>query len=365
VDQKSHEAASRDRNGANDGRAIMNYLTLWQSLNNENAVPNSAAPATPTLPIPTPWLGRVLMAVLGWMSGLFLMGALAVPFAFMWEIPTTYAILGAGLLFVAHRLFVASKQSEFLAQFALSLSVAGQFAIVFSLYRLLGDRSFVALAAVAFVVQVALVILMPNATHRALSTLFALAALSVLLEKAKLLSVFPAAIGATTAALWLTETRWVSQGRDELLRPVANALWIALLVICSIGFSPLGREFAVHFPTSAAALAIVWMVYLVVATHGVALPLRIAAIVGGAHFAYASLRAPGLIACALALTLAFARGSRAATALALIGFVLYLYGYYYQTQTTLLDKATTLAIIAVACWVAAATLRVLRGKVPS
>ncbi|MGL4231911.1 MAG: DUF4401 domain-containing protein [Casimicrobium sp.] len=341
----------------------MNYLALWQSLYREKLVVSSDAPPAPAVPIAMPWLGRVLMAFLGWMSGLFSVGALALPFSIFSEVPGAFLVISAGLLFAAYRLFVAAKQSEFLAQFALAISVAGQFAMVFSLFQLFGEWSISLLATISLVVQVALIGLMPNATHRALSTLFALAALGVLLEKAGTLSLFPAAIAAGAAVLWLTESRWVSQGRDALLRPVANALWLALLLICSFSFMGLARELSIHMPTGAIALAVVWIVYLAFVTHGMETILRIATLLGGAIFAYASLPAPGLIACAIALTIAFARGSRAATALALIGFVSYLFGYYYQTQNTLMDKAITLAIIAAACWVAAVALRVLRGKV--
>jgi Domain of unknown function (DUF4401) len=343
----------------------MNYLTLWQSLYQENAVSTAQAPTAPEMSITMPWLGRVLMAILGWVSGLFLIGALALPFSFFTRLPSAFLLIGTGLLFAAYRLFVAAKQSEFLAQFALAISVAGQCAIVFSLFQLLGEKSVLLLASIAFVVQTVLIVLMPNATHRSLSTLFAIVALSVLLHKAEFLSLLPALIAAGAAGLWLTESRWVSIGRDALIRPVANALWLALLVVCSFSFLRIARELQIHLPTSAIALALVWIVYLACFTHGMESSMRMMTLLAGAIFAFASLRAPGLIACALALTMAFARGSHVATALALIGFVSYLFGYYYQTQNTLLDKAITLAVIAVACWVTAALLYVLRGKIKS
>jgi Domain of unknown function (DUF4401) len=343
----------------------MNYLTLWQLLYQEKAVLSDQAPIAPTLPIAMPWLGRVLMAILGWVSGLFLIGALALPFSFLTRQPSAFLLIGTGLLFAAYRLFVAAKHSEFLAQFALAISVAGQCAIVFSVVQLLGEKSILLLASIALIVQTVLIVLMPNATHRSLSTLFAIAALSALLHKAKFLSLLPALIAAGAAGLWLTESRWVSSGRDALIRPVANALWLALLLVCSVSFMNLARELHIDLPTSAIALALVWLVYLACFTHGMESSLRMMTLLAGAIFAYASLRAPGLIACALALTIAFARGSHAATALALLGFVSYLFGYYYQTQNTLLDKAITLAVIAVACWIAAAVLYVLRGKVKS
>jgi uncharacterized membrane protein len=53
---------------------------------------------------------------------------------------------------------------------------------------------------------------------------------------------------------------------------------------------------------------------------------------------------------------AFARGSRTGTALALLATVLYLSAYYYQTDTTLLEKSYSLAILAVGLWIGATLL---------
>jgi uncharacterized membrane protein len=206
---------------------------------------------------------------------------------------------------------------------------------------------------------------MPNSVHRALSTLFALAAFAVLLYEAKGIALLPAMIAAATALLWLSESKWIVAGKDELLRPVANALWLALLVVCSIGFTSLARDIGVRLSVAAIALSLVWIAYvayLMMNASQLSNVLKAIVVIAAVLFAIVSVSAPGLIACALALVMAFTRGSRVATALALIGFVAYLFGYYYQTDNSLLDKAKTLAITAILLWTAAFALRALRER---
>ena len=71
---------------------------------------------------------------------------------------------------------------------------------------------------------------------------------------------------------------------------------------------------------------------------------RSAAILAVIIYAAVTWRAPGLIASALVLLVAFGSGRRALTAFSLVALVAYLSTYYYQMQMTLATKSMVLAL---------------------
>jgi hypothetical protein len=130
-------------------------------------------------PARRPWYIGLLLGVAGWFAGIFVLivaGMLFMPNSPAGGFPIAFVLLAA-----AFGLFMADREGAFLSQLALALSIAGQFALFFSLYELFfkHGQSIAGMAFVALVIQLSLVLVMPNRLHRTMSTLFACAAWAV------------------------------------------------------------------------------------------------------------------------------------------------------------------------------------------
>ena len=92
------------------------------------------------------------------------------------------------------------------------------------------------------------------------------------------------------------------------------------------------------------AFAVVLVGWVALSTVRLSVMQRSAALMGAIIYAAVTWRAPGLIASALVLLLAFGSGRRALTGFALFALVAYLSTYYYQMHMTLATKSMVLAL---------------------
>jgi hypothetical protein len=125
-----------------------------------------------------PWYISLLLGISGWIAGVFLLGFVAILFFTTGSRETIATIAGVVLLAAAWGLFRVDVEGAFVSQFALSLSIAGQFALVYGLTANLAGRTGEA-AWIAFALQALLVIIMPSRMHRVMSAFFACAALAL------------------------------------------------------------------------------------------------------------------------------------------------------------------------------------------
>jgi hypothetical protein len=126
-----------------------------------------------------PWYIGLLLGAAGWLAGLFL---LLFVFAIVRpESAPALLMLGFLLLGGAFALFATDRDGVFTSQLALALSIAGQFAVLAGMYKLLFNnaKSVTGIAVVALVLQLVLVPAMPNRLHRTMCTLFACTAWAV------------------------------------------------------------------------------------------------------------------------------------------------------------------------------------------
>jgi hypothetical protein len=237
---------------------IATTTELLYALQGRGLVAAGATPAPAVESRERPWYIGLLLGAAGWLAGIFL-----VIFVFLLFKPNSEAaaLAGVPLLLAAWGLFRIDRDGAFLPQLALALSIAGQVAVVITIFETLfkHPQSPAGPAFVAMLLQLALIPLMPNRLHRAMSTLFACAAWAVFLRYAMfdqpnhsfgfdatvpLLQALAAwaitwlPVGGILYSIVRNEEKWMAKGRQEVVRPVATGLIVGL-AIATLLSSPL------------------------------------------------------------------------------------------------------------------------------
>lgn len=324
----------------------------WQSLLDAGLVAGSPPGETS---MDSPWYVRLMLGVAGWIAALFLLGFFASAFVSFFENAALLIAIGVGLITLASVALRKMPENDFAEQFALAISFAGQFMVTFGIFEIFDWKGpetapwwLIAL------VQAALVVLMPNVTHRLWSTFAAAAAVALALQSQQLGFVAYALTLALAAWTWLNEFRWPQHG--SVVRPVAYGLVLALFVSHMsvnlfrpmIGFSAGGIFNAQEYAWLGQLLSgavLVWVSWQLLREQKIAFPGRVANIVlsGALALVLVSLEAPGIAAGVCVTLLGFAHGNHRLTGLGITALVIYAGSYYYMLDTTLLVKSQVLA----------------------
>ena len=288
-----------------------------------------------------PWYIGLLLGASGWLAGGFLLVFVAM--LFHPDSAGAAAVSGAVLLAAAWGLFKADRDGAFTSQLALALSFAGQCLVLFAMAE--HRQSLAAVAGAAFVLQAAMLCLMPNRLHRLMSALFALIAWALMWRfglfgesswsaaNANAPSL-PAAlagwlitwlpVGAATWLLIRYEPVWIARGWAPVLRPALTGL------IVGIAFATL-----ISYPLESFR----WWGSAPVRTDWLALwPLLSA----GAALA--------------AVAAAFALGSHALMGACIVAVLLHVSHFYYALGTSLLLKSLLMVVMGAALLFAARRL---------
>lgn len=127
------------------------------------------APTPPEETTDRPWFIALLQGFAGWLAGVFLLVFLGL--IFKPDERAAIVILGVLLLVAAWVIYRLDRDAVFLDQFALALSIAGQFAVAWASVE---DRfDGLTLSATLLVLQLLVWAAMPNKTARTLAALFA------------------------------------------------------------------------------------------------------------------------------------------------------------------------------------------------
>jgi len=199
-----------------------------------------------------PWFVSLMTGVAGWFAGLlllFFIGLTLKP-----DSSVMIFILGAMLLFAAWVMYRMDRETVFLDQLALALSIAGQCAVA---WALLDDaRSTFVIAGTVLLLQIVVFAIMPNRAARSIAALFAVIAwvytIHFLLHPGSPESLFWQREGeaARTGFAWslvgwlltwgpllafavyLTtrESVWMATARRNLARPLLSGLLIGLAI---------------------------------------------------------------------------------------------------------------------------------------
>ncbi|HEY3836177.1 MAG TPA: DUF4401 domain-containing protein [Bryobacteraceae bacterium] len=300
---------------------------------------------------PTPWYVQVMLGVCAWFAGLFLLGFTVAAFGRVlfqghdeW-LPLLVlgccSCLAAGIIYSR-----VGEQSAFGSQFALAFSLAGQMGIIAGIGGTWGVR-----AAIwgALLLEIILTAVMQNRLHRVLSSLGAVIAWALATHEFLFRDVpgvsFPWGaphpdqyeLSAISILLWLivwapvaagawwlvrNEARWMSQGRDDLMRPVTSG------VIASLSIAPLATHPAAF-----------WMALGLGSSRD---------LTDGSHGATALWPLLAMFLVLLGMALAFTLRSRSLIGLAILFGLLEISGFYYILGTTLLVKSIIMAVLGIA-----------------
>ena len=284
-----------------------------------------------------PWYVSLLLGTAGWVAGIFVLIIAFMLFKF--DSGASAFVIGIVLMAAAWGLFKADREGVFVAQLALALSIAGQFAALFGLGDTLlkGMREIAGLALMALVMQAALVIVMPNALHRTMSAFFACTAWAVLVRyglwdtpdwnlssNARRVPPVELALGGWALA-WIPvagllyvlirrEAEWMARGWQAIVRPATVGLVVGLAVTTLIS-QPFESFSWIDRNADRGGLAI-WPLLSALAAIG-------------------------------ALAAAFALGRRGLAAVCVIAALLHISHFYYAIGTTLLAKAMMMIALGV------------------
>jgi hypothetical protein len=119
-----------------------------------------------------PWFVSLLLGIAGWLAGIFLLAFIGM----LLDLESRSAIFVAGMVLLggAWALYHTDRNAAFLDQLALAFSIAGQIAVAWAMLEEV--RSGFVIAATLLVIQLAVLLVMPNKTARTIAALFAVIA---------------------------------------------------------------------------------------------------------------------------------------------------------------------------------------------
>jgi len=298
----------------------------------------------------SPWFVRVMLGIAGWIGAMFLLGFVGVGFAFVMESAAVSFVLGAGVCAGAAFLYRASPHSDFMSQFGLAVSLAGQALMGTALVRWL-EPSMGAAALALAVQQSVLFALVPNFIHRVWTSWTGAYAVTFALGQWGLPAFAPAVV--TFGFLWPWLAEFDHPRRGELLRAGGYGLALAAVQTAVMHGELMGLLWRTGASSPlvfwagnlASGLVLVWAVLRLLRREGVGLgePHGRIALAGALLLALVSLKAPGVGPAAAILIVGYANGNRVLAGLGVIALLGYLSHYYYSLHATLLEKSALLA----------------------
>jgi hypothetical protein len=290
-----------------------------------------------------PWYIGLLLGVAGWVAGVFVL--IFVMMLFSPKDAASGLVIGGVLLAAAWGLYRIDRDGAFVAQLALALSIAGQFAVLFGMHELLfkNSQGIAGIACVALVMQVVLVAVMPNRLHQAMSTLFACAAWATFVR----------------FGMW-DDFELFGRNRQREGPPLGPALLGWALVWVPVGALLAWLIRSERWPPVASGL-IIGLAFATVLTH----PLE-AFTWWGEPAARDNWLAIWPLLSALAslaaLAAAFALGRRGLMGVCVLAVLMHVAHFYYAMGTTLLVKSVIMLVLGAA--LLAAAHQVKRGRGP-
>jgi len=313
-----------------------------------------------------------MLGIAGWIGALFLLAFVGAALASVFDSAGASLVVGALCCGAAYLIFSKLGRNDVAVQFGLAVSLAGQVMMIFGIGETL-ERSAEGvpfLLAIA-ILEAVLAFVLDNYVHRVLCTIGATVALGLAMRQMGLGPVFPAALAAALAAVWLNEHQFGARG--PMWRALGNGLAIGLLVSGFSFWESLMGPTAVVMPWTLWArglligAVLLYVVQQLLAQHdtGPSSRVGVAALGAAAAFAIATYTASGVIASLIVMLLGFSRGNRTMFGLGVAALLGYLSYFYYTLQATLLTKSIVLmasGAVLIAVWV---VMRAMFGDAPA
>lgn len=315
-----------------------------------------------------PWFIRLMLGIAGWIGALFLLSFVGAAFAVVLKNASAAVFLGAGACAGAVMIFRAAPRSDFMAQFGLAASLAGQ-VLLFYGFSEWTSRSANSMATLLALQAGLMFFLVPNYLHRVLCAWGCASALLWLLVKAGGFALAPAAVTAAVVWVWLAEFDVGKRG--AMLRAAGYGLAFAALQtvvlhgdlwriwIGRMGHGQPLSPLSVWVGHAASAAVLLWAVFMLLRREGLALgsPQGRVAIAGALILGAVSLKAPGVGPTVAILVVGFANGNRVLVGLGIAALLGYLSHFYYSLSATLLVKSGVLVATGVALLAARLAMR--------
>ena len=328
----------------------MNAAELWSRLEAKGLVEGERPERDAA---PAPWYVRVMLGIAGWIGALFLIGFIGATFITLMDDAASAIVLGAACCGCAGFLFWKFADIDFVEQFALALSLAGQALLAFGLGNALqsgGPGLYLAIA----LVEAGLALAIANFLHRMLTSAASALALALAVADLKLHGLAAPLIGAALTFVWLEPRRWARHGR--LWRPIGYGAVLALLLVETFRLFGLGeimgwygRDGAEdHWPLVGRVLTTAVLVGIAAGLaqregHGPFSRNYMIATAGAAAAGLAAVAMPGLASALIVLLLGFGAGNRLLQALGILALLGFVSHFYYSLHATLLEKSALLA----------------------
>ncbi len=318
-------------------------LTRLFNLNLIQELPPSTGRSEP------PWYLKALLAFTGWLAALFLLLSVVLGIGLEVILSNTVIILLIGMAFMGGALIMFfTITGDFFEHLALVLSLAGQVLTIFALVDIFEISPWSA----TVLLEIALIIIMPDFIHCVLSTLFAAIAMIFLLQYIFLCSI----ILFMAAWVWLNEFKFPKISKK--MRAAGYGLILALISLKFFISIPQLLEllsyadniiysvslyWSAEFITLAAAL---YVVLKLLKRHCIPFHGRggILAIAVTLLLCAVSLKALGISYGIVIILLGFSASNRVLLGMGIISLLIYMSYYYYLLDTTLLVKAQILFI---------------------
>ena len=321
-------------------------LELWHKLQQAELV---SGEMPPTQIINNPWYLRVLQGLTGWFAAWFLLGSVFAIFHDFLRQESIALVFGV-MFIVGAYFFYRLKDSDFIGQFALAMSLTGQALCVFA-WRDLLENSTMGWW-LMFAMGVSLAWLMPSFIHRFLSASLAVWSLVVVCISWPIVWLMPASVVGAVTLIWLIESRWLIY--NERVCPIAYALTLAALNMHSMTLlgphelASLNNHYQVasgrfFIPLNEVLLAAIFVLMVAVLLQRYQVVFKskqgVIALVAAVCVAALSQEAMGLAVAWSFILLGFANSNKVLLTIGASSFWLYLARYYYILDMTLLNKS--------------------------
>lgn len=331
---------------------------LWQDLLHAGLVEGELpAQAHDLNAVQQAWYIRLMLGFAGWVAALFLLGFVGIGWELVFKTAWLALLLGVGVCAIAWKLLNQARQHDFLQQFGIAISFAGQGLVLAGWVKGLNDQVEL-IAAVMILFELALVMWISNIIHRFLSCLWAVLALAFLLGKYDGLPLLSGVLALLVCIAW-----WHPKHYQQavLWRPIAYAMGVALLsaelfflsdssLLGHYRHSPLpAEENARVMSVFMLALAALATCVFILKRENLALSQRISiwSLCATALLGLASFWMHGLSAAVLMIVIAFAHGSRLLTGMSVLAMLFFWSHFYHQLRWDLLEKSFILALSAI------------------
>lgn len=324
---------------------------FWDELKRAQVVTGDA-PAFDA--VDSPWYVRALLGFSGWLAAIFVLFFVGLGLSSLLDSAVASFILGTILIGIAFAL-LRTTEGDFVEQVALATSFAGQGLVAYAAFKSGGWSSAGAWALIGLM-HVVLAVVMPNFIHRVLSALFCAMSFQYASTYAGIPYLFGGLMMIPVAWIWLNEFSY-----PTFLQPLRAIGYGLVLGLVNIKASAMfGSNWWMHrraeqtwvqpwMDEVIAGAAILFVVWQILRRNGFEPTSRVAlaAFAATVLAVAASLEAHGLTAGVMIMLLGFAGGNRVLVGLGIASVLFYVSRYYYMTDTSLLVKSYTMALVGV------------------